>query len=297
MDQDIYDFSFDEIVNGDDDNDARAERLMEIKRYEKMYLLKPQVNYNVALSEISDDERLALFDSIVFSGFRRNYVEDLTQRDYSLESCTPYQIRIGSTLLEDGSWGDILCKTVSCLLELKPEKRENIESFRCEWTKAAMFATTPKTNYKVIDANLYLNCNHTALHSCWLLQDLLEYFEIDKSSIVLLIHRPCIAERKELRVYLENEFKRGLKNYICSRSEKPNDHADKVVRTIEKYLNPILNSVSKSYPNFFLFDDTTIASGYIKKARDIISKSLKYDEKSKKILNKCLSYLFDFYKL
>ncbi len=299
MNKDIFDFSFDEIVkdHDDDNNNVLMERIIEIKRYEKMYLLKPQSNYDMVLSNISDDERLALFDKIVFSGSRRNYIEDLCERDYFLEGCTPYRITIGTTVIEEGSWGDLLCKMVAYLLDNNPEKRENIENFRCSWTKTAMFTFSKRTNYKTVDASLYLNCNHTAVHSCWLLQDLLNYFGIDAKTVRLLIHRPCSAERKELRSYLENEFKRGLKKYICMNFEKPEDYADRVVRNIEKYLNPILNGISKSYPNFFLFDDTNIVSGYIKKVREIINQSLKYDEKSKKVLNKYLNFLLKFYKL
>ena len=298
MNKDPFDFSFDEIVSEQgDENEIREERLIEIKRYEKMYLLKPQPNYDLSLSDISDDERSALFNQVVFSGFRRNYIEDLSERDYALENCTPYQVKVGSSILEDGSWGDLLCKLVECLLDMKPEKREHIEDFRTPWTKTAMFATSRKTNYKQIDESLYLNCNHTALHSCWLLQDLLDYFEIDKKDVTLLIHRPCSAERKELREYLQNEFQRGFKKYICACYEKPLDYADKVIRTIEKYLNPLLSSVSKSYPNFFLFDDAVIASGYVKKIKEVIDKSAQFEPKAKKVLNKYLNYLLAFYKL
>ena len=116
MNKDPFDFSFDEIVSEQgDENEIREERLIEIKRYEKMYLLKPQPNYDLSLSDISDDERSALFNQVVFSGFRRNYIEDLSERDYALENCTPYQVKVGSSILEDGSWGDLLCKLVECL--------------------------------------------------------------------------------------------------------------------------------------------------------------------------------------
>lgn len=298
MDKDLFDFTLEEIVSEhSDENDIRTERLLEIKRYEKMYLLKPQPNYDLQLSDISDDERLALFDKVSFNGFRRNYIEDLTERDYSLENCTPYQIRIGASVFEDGSWGDFLCKIVEGLLDRNPEKRNGIENFRCGWTKTAMFTVMQKTNYKRISDALFLNCNHTALHSCWLLQDLLDYFEIDKSSVVLLIHRPCSAERKELRLYIEREFKRGFSNFIRAHYEKPEEYGDKVIRNIDKYLNPILCGVSKSYPNFFLFDDTVIASGYIKKVKETLDNSMRFEEKTKKILKKYLSYLLEFYKI
>ena len=108
MNKDPFDFSFDEIVSEQgDENEIRVE-----------------------LEEIQ------------------------SERDYALENCTPYQVKVGSSILEDGSWGDLLCKLVECLLDMKPEKREHIEDFRTPWTKTAMFATSRKTNYKQIDESL-----------------------------------------------------------------------------------------------------------------------------------------------
>lgn len=298
MEKDIFDFSLEEIV-GDSNNveDVISERLEDIKRYEKLYLLKPQEDAPIALSELSDEERISLFDGVNFSGFRRNYFEDLTERDYSLEGCTPYQIYIDSVVLEDSSWGNMLCKLAVYLLDTYPTKKADIEQFRAPWTKAVMFCSVKKTNFKPLGSDLFLNCNHTALHSCWLVQDLLDYFEVDKSSVKFLIHRPNSAERKELKDYIEKEFKRGFCNYICAVLNKPAEYADKVIRNIDKYLNPVLSGVSKSYPNFFLFDDVNTASNYFKKVSTIILGNLKFEKKERKILYKYLDYLLTFYKL
>ena len=297
MDKQIFNFSFDEIINEHDNEiDVREERLIEIKRYEKMYLLKPQSNYDVDMADITDEERLTLFDNVVFCGSRRNYVEDLSVRDYSLEGCTPYQFAINNLIIEENSWGDMLCKIVTCLFDMFPDKIEGATEFRCFWTKSAMFTTVPKTNCKAISEKLYLNCNHTALHSCWLLQELLDYFNVDKTTVRFLIHRPCCAERKELRLYLEGEFKKGFKKYICVVYDKPEEYADKVIRFLDKYINPVLSGASKSYPNIFLFDDVNIASTYIKKVSEIIAKNMQFDEKAKKTFNRYLSYLSKYYK-
>lgn len=125
----------------------------------------------------------------------------------------------------------------------------------------------------------------------------MDYFGIEKSEVKMLIHRPCIAEPQELKQHIEREFKRGFKKYIIVQYEKPDDYAEKVIKNIEKYLNPMLDNISKSYPNFFLFDDVTIASGYIKKVKEIIEGNLKYDDKTKKVLYKYLKYLLNYYKL
>ena len=58
----------------------------------------------------------------------------------------------------------------------------------------------------------------------------------------------------------------------------------------------MLKSVSKSYTNFFLFADNATLSNYIKKVREKIFVSLKFDMKVKETLNKYLDYLVKYYK-
>lgn len=297
MDKDIFDFSFDEITSMSDIEDCREERLIEIKRYERIYLLKPQIESGFSSNDIDDDKLLDLYQNIEFNGFKRNYVENLLERDYTLEGCTPYQLTIGDTVIEDGSWGNLLCKFSAYLLDTFPNKLETIGEFRAPWTKAVIFSSTPKTNYKPIGFGLFLNCNHTALHSCWLIQDLLDYFDIDKSTIKLLIHRPNSVENAELKKHLETLFVLGFKNYIKAVSSKDDEYAEKVINNIRKYINPVLCSLSKSYQNIFLFDDLTVTSSYIGKMKNTIKQSLKYDEKAKKVLCMYLTLLLNYYKM
>ncbi len=249
------------------------------------------------LIELYNQKKAEVFENVVFSGKRRYYIEDLTKRDYTLENTTPYQIEILGNIIEENSWGILLCRVSNLLLKLYPEYVDDITSFRCPWTKAVMFSLERKTNYKPIDHNLFLNCNHTALHSCWLLQDLLDYFKIDKGSIHFLIHRPCSAEPKNVKEYIEKRFKNGFMDFICSRHNKSKEYAQKVITNIEKYLNPMLAKISKSYTNFFLFDDNATLHNYIKKVRDVIAGKVNYGEKVKSALNKYLDYLIEYYKV
>lgn len=297
MNSDFFDFSFDEITNASNMEDCKEERLIEIKRYESIYLLKSKNESFASNCEIDDDSLMELYRDIEFNGFRRNYVENLFERDYCLEGCTPYQIIIKDTVIEDGAWGNLLCKFAAFLLDSFPDKCNDIELFRVPWTKTTMFSSVKKTNYKLITESLYLNCNHTALHSCWLIQDLLEYFNIDKSGVKLLIHRPNSAEGEELKCHIEQLFLMGFKTYIQSVALRDEFYAEKVVNNIRKYINPILCAISKSYRNIFLFDDITIASSYIGKIKGIIEKNIKYEEKAKKTLHKYLTLLLNYYKL
>ena len=80
-----------------------------------------------------------------------------------------------------------------------------------------------------------------------------------------------------------------------SKYNKNSEYSIKVINNIDKYLNKILKSLSKSYVNFFLFDDKNILYNYIQKVKSIIDNS-KYESKSKIILNKYLNYILSFYR-
>ena len=142
------------------------------------------------LIELFNAKKAEVFENVVFEGKRRYYVEDLTQRDYILENTTPYQLNLLGHAIDEISWVQLLCRVTELLLDIYPEYQEKILSFKCDWSKAVMVTLQPKTNYKPIKGGYYLNCNHTALHACWFLQDLLDFFGVDKSTVIFLIHRP-----------------------------------------------------------------------------------------------------------
>ena len=99
MDKELLNFSFDEIVNSSSLGDANEDRLAEIKRYEKIYLLKQQNVLESTVDDMDGESLISLYNNVAFSGFRRNYVENLSERDYTLEGCTPYQIIINDVVL------------------------------------------------------------------------------------------------------------------------------------------------------------------------------------------------------
>ena len=237
-----------------------------------------------------------LLKNVVFVGKKRYYVQDLTQKDFTLENTTPYKIKLLGKEIEEHSWGALLQACSAYLVELDPTYMAKLLSFKCSWSKQNMYDVTSKTNYRCVKDGLYVNANHTALHSCWFLQELLTFLGIDLSKVEFLIHRPCSAEPKEVRDFIEAQFKSGFTTFICDSFGKDLEHAKKTVLFIEKYLNPLLKDISKSYTNFFLFDDNVILASYSKKVRDQINNSIKFEEKAKKALNKSLDYLVKFYK-
>ncbi len=248
------------------------------------------------LIDLFNKKKAEVFKNVVFEGKKRYYIEDLAEKDYNLENTTPYQLDILGHFIEEHAWGRLLCRTTQLLLELYPKYNSEILDFSCNWTKMQIFSNEKRTNFKQIANKLYINCNHTALHSCWLLQELLDFFKIDKANVHFLIHRPSSAEPKHIQSYVEQRFKRNFANYVKIKHNKTEEYTDKMLTRIEKYLNPILAKMSKSYPNLFLFDDYTIAYNYIKKLSYKLSINLSLPTKAKTILNKYLDYMIEFYK-
>lgn len=248
------------------------------------------------LIELFNEKKAEVFENVVFEGKKRYYVEDLTEKDYNLENTTPYQLNMLGHFIEEHAWGRMLCRTAQLLLELYPEYTNKILDFRCTWTKMQMFSNEKRTNFKQIADNLYINCNHTALHSCWFLQELLDFFNIDKANMHFLIHRPSSAEPKHIQSYVEQRFKRNFAEFVKIKYNKTEEYTDTMLARIEKYLNPTLAKISKSYPNLFLFDDYATAYNYIKKLSEKLSINLSLPAKAKTVLNKYLDYLIEFYK-
>lgn len=248
------------------------------------------------LINLINEKKAEVFENVVFQGKKRYYLEDLSERDYRLECTTPYQIEIDDTIIQEGSWGMLLQKISTFLLEKYPEKFNEILTFKCQWSKQLMFSVGKKTNYRQVCDGLYVNCNHTALHACWFLQDLLDFFGVDKTKVTFLIHRPSGAEPQKVKDHIQKRFKMNFKEFIINNYGKDKEYADKVVNIFDNYLNKVLASVSKSYVSFYLFDDNAIAYNYIKKVSDIIERNVNFDDKKKKVLKKYLKYVYAFYK-
>lgn len=273
----------DNILNTEEDVDKNISFLEEMATEE-------------LLVELLNEKKAEVFENVVFRGQRRYYIEDLTQRDYLLENTTPYQIEILAHVIEEHVWGKMICEVTNLLLRLFPSYKDKIMEFNCPWSKAKMITEEQKTNYRCLDCGYYINCNHTALHSCWFIQDILDFFNIEKSSVILLIHRPSSAEPKHVKEYIEQRFKRNYSYYIQNKTGKGVEYSNKVISITEKYLNPILLKISKSYTNLFLFDDNATLYNYVKKIREKVAIDRRFDNEGKRILNKYLDFLIAYYK-
>ena len=201
--------------------------------YKSEINFEEQILQGLLIEELNA-KKAEVFENVVFEGKKRYYIEDLSQRDYFLENTTPYQLEFQGNIIEESSWGNLLCKFALLLLNLYPQFNDSIYTFQVPWSKTTIFSKEIKTNYKKLREDLFLNCNHTALHSCWLLQDLIDYFNIDKSTIHFLIHRPSGAEPKKVKDYIENRFRKDFVFFLKSKHNKTEEKAEKILVVFDK---------------------------------------------------------------
>lgn len=235
--------------------------------------------------------------NLIIIGKRRYYDENLNERDFHLENTTPYLLRIGDYEIQEGSWVEMIRNLSAFLVDKYPSLNCEIIDFRTDWSKSAIFSNNSKTNYKKVMSNVYVNCNHTALHSCWLIQDILRFYKINLNEVKLYIHRPSSAEPVEVKDYFLRKARKEFLVFLMEAYDKTHVQGQKIISNISNYMNPILKKLSKSYDDLFLFDDYATAINYIAKEREYINAQLTIPEKNKVILNRYCNYLQAFYKI
>jgi hypothetical protein len=228
---------------------------------------------------------------------KRFYLEDISERDYWLENSSPYFIRIGTYEIREGSWVEMLRNIGAYFISLYKRDVQELVDFRVSRSKAAIFSYEPRVNFKQVTSELYLNCNHSALHACWLIQDLLEFYKIDIDSVVLYIHRPSSIEPKCVKDYFLEKNYNEFSYFLQSNHGKSKEQCEKIISNINLYMNPILRKVTKSYDNFFLFDDVLTLYNYIIRFKEYVNSHVRFKEKNIKIYYRYCDYLLDFYKL
>lgn len=236
-------------------------------------------------------------NAIVLEGKKRYYVENLTKRDFSLECATPHLLRIDDYEIQENNWVEMIRNLAAYLISITDKDKNEVLSFKTEWSKQSIFSSSSRTNYKQLDEALYINCNHTALHSCWLIQDLLDFFGIDKSKVYFIIHRAPYAEPRDARKFFKNKFKEEFSLFLKEQYGKTDDNVSKIISNIENYMDPILSQISKSYDSFLLFEDGVTFWTYWKKFGETINENPKLSDKTKKTMERYLKYLSEFYKL
>lgn len=235
---------------------------------------------------------------IVLLSNKRFYREDLTKRDFTLENTRPEYFRIMGDEFSESSWGKLLKEAVDYLIQEYEPTRDELLSMRTEWSKQKVFRENATISaHQILDCGLYLNTNHTALHSCWLLQDLLKFFNVDLKNVELLIHRLPIAETREVKDFFINTNKENFRYFLLNIEKKSQEYY-KVVENGIKYIDQFINRYFQSYESMYLIDDIliygSIKSKLLQKMKDTTFTSEKNIQTFDKIMilyTKYLNYL------
>lgn len=233
--------------------------------------------------------------NLIIDGKRRLYNYPLPERLYNLEHTAPETLSIGGDILNASSWGELICKTVICLMSLHPKKKEELLEYKTEWSSSNIFSDKKRINHVEILSGLFVNLNHTALHYCWLVIDLLAYFNINYSACELIIHRMPKAEPVEIRDYIRKQVKEEFSVYLSRHKLFSKEKIVKVIRNID-YLNSYFSKRRSGYDDLYLFDDAlmfaTMKSKFIPEFASKTNDFTKYSELAKKYLD----YLSDYYR-
>ena len=245
-----------------------------------------------------DFEELSRIYNVVMLSNKRFYKENLNHRDYILENTRPEYFRIFGDEFNETSWGKLLKEVADYLIEEYEPSIVDLLNMRVDWTKQKVFMDVPNMSaHQLLENGLYINTNHTALHSCWLLQDLLKFFNVDIKNVELIIHKLPNVEPADVKDFFHKVNKDNFRYFVLSVEKKTMDYY-RVVENGIIYINGFINKHFPSYENIYLFDDlltyASVKSKILQKMRTINYTSEKNIETFNKIMilyNKYLNYI------
>ena len=199
-------------------------------------------------------------NGIILKNNERFYSENLLERDFFLEGATPVYIMINDKYISDRSWIGIIPKLAIYLQDNFPKEKHELIEYRTPWSKTQIFSHEKRTNYSPIFESMFINTNHTAVHSVWLIQDLLDFYNIDKNGVTLLIKRPPSIEPEEVKQFARQEVIFHFAEFLREK-KMDQDSIDKVLKGMD-VINKHMPKISKTYCDFYLIDNSLNVSNY-----------------------------------
>lgn len=230
---------------------------------------------------------------IVYLGNQRYYKEDLTKRDFYLEHCTPAYFKIGHDEFVESSWGHLLQKVADYLIEEYDKTKEELLEFSVDWSKQKIFLVQKKAAYLELKNGMFINTNHTAVHCCWILQDLLKFFNVDLKECELIIKRKPIAEATEVKDYYNAAVKEMFKEYVINKLKKTEEFYDKCITVLDK-IDVLFKREFKTFESIYLIDNPALFSNYKSRFIHYLMNLGYYDLKTFEAIEKRLDYYAKF---
>ena len=200
------------------------------------------------------NQKLMKDNGVIFCNFKRFYLVDMSQRGYDYEGSTPQVLSFDDFFSDEHSWVRLIELLARYIVSRIGGDTKRMIEFRVDWSSASIFKEHPATNPREVIPGLFVNCNHTAVHSIWLIKDLLLWFRGSIDDATLLIHRPPASEPTDLQEVYSSAYKTGFKRFLIQKEGKTDIAAEKVISNIEK-MNKYLPEISKVYTNWFLICD------------------------------------------
>lgn len=245
-------------------------------------------------------------------GLQRRYIVNTHDRQYDLDFVTPIELHVfvpyswendvepfavisnpAIAVLRSRSWVQLLKKLVLYLQSKNPKTHEELFAFKTDWSKAAIFSDyRAHDNMIEIEDRLFFSVNYTATHSSWIINDLLEFYDIHLAYLVL--HRPPVAEPEEVKNEVGRMRREEFKKFLVSNCMKSEESANTIVNNLES-INKVFARMDSSYNDLFLFDDPAMLSNYKSKFLKSLSKCTSWDETKIQTAHRYLDYLTDYY--
>lgn len=246
---------------------------------------------------------------VISDGFQRLYIVDVRDRKFDLEYSTPVQLTIdvpwgwersgpsdcwAKKTFRQRSWVRLLEEFVR-YLQAKAHTDENyLIAYRTDWSKAPIFSSKKTIDNMVqISDSLFFSVNHTAVHSAWIIGDLLELWELRGGT--LIIHRAPAGEPAEIREAIGKIRRAEFKNYLIDEQLKTPEKAEKIIKNVE-VLNKILAKTGTSFNDFFLIDNTRDLATYKSKLLKEIGSSPNWNETQIAVAKYTLDMVTAFYR-
>lgn len=218
---------------------------------------------------------------------------NLKNRSLGFESFAPFLFEYQDISIQTGSWGNMALEILTALDNKHPKSEEELLNIRYNWSKSLVFSKTKSSNF-IPYKNIFLNVNHTSLHSLWSIQQLLTEYDVDLDKARLLIFRHPGGEAPIVREYFRNLTTSSFRSALILNG-KSDKSADIIINNF-KTINELLREISKAYDDFFLFDDYYRFTSYKDKTIELSEKKFFNKPKHRIAVMKNLEYLNDFYR-
>lgn len=242
--------------------------------------------------------------NVIFDGYKRLYLIDLEKRIYVKDSTTPVLLKIEYFNIENEliekefhyrSWTELIQNLCIYLKDNFKKDINQLLNYRTKWSRKPQFSDFKWVNYKEIGDNLYINCNNTCLHSIWLIQDILKFYNIELNRCKLMCRYAQSGENENLKNIILDDVKNEFLNYLNDEFKGRSKFINLIIVNMDK-INEVLKKVSKTQYNFYLFDDYYIYGIYKSKFLKDCLKYINWNENQYKSVKKILNIYSNFFK-